>query len=80
LSSLPHQRPARTILASLSPRSVQYLSLDRIIPVLGYVRGNVRVVCFAVNQARSDYGDEVLLIIAKALVERAAGCVKELTS
>jgi hypothetical protein len=29
-------------------------SLDRIDPRLGYVRGNVQVICWAVNRAKSD--------------------------
>jgi hypothetical protein len=44
-------------------------SLDRIIPANGYLKSNVRLVCFAVNRARSDWGDEVLLKIAAALVK-----------
>jgi hypothetical protein len=44
-------------------------SLDRIEPSLGYVKTNVRLVCFAVNRARSDWGDEVLLTIASGLVK-----------
>lgn len=44
-------------------------SLDRVDPDLGYVKSNVRLVCFAVNRARSDWGDEVLLTIASGLVK-----------
>lgn len=44
-------------------------SLDRVKPELGYVKPNVRLVCFAVNRARSDWGDEVLLTIASGLVK-----------
>jgi len=47
-------------------------SLDRIEPSKGYVEGNVRLVCYAVNMARSDWGDEVLLIVARALVSQSA--------
>lgn len=42
--------------------------LDRIIPALGYVKTNVRVVCNAVNFARMDWGDEVMMEVAHALV------------
>lgn len=42
-------------------------SLDRVTPALGYVESNVRLLCFAVNRARSDWGDDVLLAIAAAL-------------
>jgi hypothetical protein len=44
-------------------------SLDRKEPALGYIKSNVRLVCFAVNRARSDWGDEVLLTIASGLVK-----------
>jgi hypothetical protein len=44
-------------------------SLDRIKPELGYIKSNVRLICFAVNRARSDWGDEVLLTIASGLVK-----------
>ena len=43
-------------------------SLDRINPSMGYVEGNVRLVCFAVNRARSDFGDDFLFEMAKAIV------------
>lgn len=32
-------------------------SLDRLVPALGYVRGNIRVVSCIANSARSDFGD-----------------------
>jgi len=44
-------------------------SLDRIHPDAGYVKTNTRLVCFAVNMARSDWGDAVLMQIAEALVK-----------
>lgn len=48
-------------------------SLDRIRPKLGYVIGNVRLVLVAVNVAMSDWGEDVLLDIARALVKRHSG-------
>lgn len=45
-------------------------SIDRIDSSKGYVPGNVRLVCMAVNVALQEFGDTVLLRIAKALVER----------
>lgn len=45
-------------------------SLDRIESTKGYVPGNVRLVCMAVNAALQEFGDAVLLRIAHALVER----------
>lgn len=46
-------------------------SLDRKEPALGYVRGNVQVVLWALNAMRGDWGDQILLQIADAL-RRAA--------
>ena len=45
-------------------------SLDRIVPAHGYVKSNIRMVCFAVNMALSDWGDDVFLRIAQAVVAR----------
>lgn len=47
-------------------------SLDRIVPAHGYVKSNIRMVCFAVNIALSDWGDDVFLRIAQAVVARPA--------
>jgi hypothetical protein len=80
LSGLPLERVPRT--AAGGARSHPFApSLDRVIPALGYVKWNVRLVCFIVNQARSDFGDEALLTMAVALVShRAATSMKELTA
>ncbi|HRP26364.1 hypothetical protein [Thauera sp.] len=45
-------------------------SIDRIDSSRGYVRGNVRVVLAAVNNALSDYGDDVYLEICRAVARR----------
>ena len=50
-------------------------SLDRIDCSQGYVRGNVRVVTNAVNIALSDFGEGVLLRIAKGLIKTKYGKV-----
>lgn len=50
---------------SARPTSV---SVDRIDPAKGYIKGNVRIVCMAVNAFRSTMNDEQLLKFAKALV------------
>lgn len=42
-------------------------SLDRIEPAAGYVPGNVRVVVWIYNLARSSWGDETVLKMAQAL-------------
>ena len=46
------------------------VSVDRIDSDLGYRPGNVRLVCLIVNLARSDFGDEALVKMARAIVER----------
>lgn len=46
-------------------------SLDRIMAREGYAPGNVRVVCVAANIALSDFGDEVLIRLARAIAERS---------
>ena len=45
-------------------------SVDRIDPKKGYVKGNVRLVCSAVNSAMMDFGEPVLYVIAEALLQR----------
>jgi hypothetical protein len=45
-------------------------SVDRIEPSLGYVAGNVRVVCAAVNMALNEWGEDVLEIVAIAFLEK----------
>lgn len=49
-------------------------SLDRIVPELGYVKGNVQVVVWALNAARGDWGDDVLWkVVAARWPERING-------
>lgn len=79
LSGLPLEHIPRS--AGSGGRTHPYApSLDRIVPALGYVKPNVRLVCFGINQARSDFGDDVLLKMARALVETADTRKKELTA
>jgi len=40
-------------------------SIDRIIPELGYVKGNVRIVTYQVNVAISEFGEEGLYKLVK---------------
>ena len=40
-------------------------SLDRIDPQKGYIKENLRVVCYAVNAAINEWGDGVFEIIAR---------------
>jgi hypothetical protein len=43
-------------------------SLDRIVPALGYVKGNVRLVCYQINCAIHDYGAEHFLKLCRAVI------------
>lgn len=58
-------------------------SLDRISPKGGYTPGNTRLVCAAVNDARSDWPDEIFSEVVRAVYEAriAPGCLPaELTA
>lgn len=44
-------------------------SIDRTDPKKGYTGDNIRVVCWAYNAARNQWGDEVLLKLAHAIVD-----------
>lgn len=44
-------------------------SLDRVDPELGYVDGNVRVVCLITNTAMLHYGESALLELAASIVQ-----------
>lgn len=48
-------------------------SIDRIESSKGYDRHNVRVICVAANLALNEWGDETLLRLARAIVDRADG-------
>lgn len=55
----------------LSPgRKPNSPSLDRIKPELGYTKGNVRVICHALNAALGDWGEDALLPIMAGWVAR----------
>jgi len=47
-------------------------SLDRIVPDLGYVRGNVRIITYQANCAKSGYTDQDLIEMCKAIIKGAA--------
>jgi hypothetical protein len=42
-------------------------SLDRIVPSLGYTRGNVRVICNMVNFAMGNWGEEAFYTLVRAM-------------
>jgi len=51
-------------------RSPWFPSIDRIDNSLGYVPGNIRIVCSLYNFMRSNHADEDVLTVARALVAR----------
>ncbi len=55
----------------IKPKSPAALSLDKIIPEVGYVNNNIQLVCWAVNRAKGDLSHEVFLNMCKVIHERA---------
>ncbi|CAB4138447.1 hypothetical protein UFOVP330_57 [uncultured Caudovirales phage] len=49
------------------------VSIDRIDPSLGYVEGNVQLVCRAVNIAKSNLSQRDFISMCRAIVEKADG-------
>lgn len=43
-------------------------SLDKIVPKLGYIKGNVRFVCYQVNMALNEYGEDQLIEMCRRVV------------
>lgn len=57
----------------LSPgRKPNSPSLDRIEPTLGYVPGNVRIICHALNTALGDWGENAFAPVASAWLRNRA--------
>lgn len=50
-------------------------SLDRIEPVKGYVKGNVRFVCYQVNTALHSFGEESLISLCKDILNFREGAL-----
>lgn len=46
-------------------------SLDRKIPELGYTKENVRLVCFGMNAALGNWGEEMFSTLAKAYLNKS---------
>lgn len=44
-------------------------SVDKIKPSLGYVRGNIRLICYQVNMSLGEYGQEQLYNLCRALLQ-----------
>lgn len=51
-------------------------SLDRINPKVGYIKGNVRFVCYQVNTALNEYGEEALISLCKDIIAFNLGAIK----
>ena len=47
------------------------LSIDKIIPELGYTKGNVQWTIFAANRAKGDMCMDDLISLCKMIIERA---------
>jgi len=45
-------------------------SLDRINPKLGYVKSNVRLICFGLNAALGDWGESIYVKLATAYMNK----------
>lgn len=45
------------------------VSIDQIEPGMGYVEGNVQLICMGVNQMKSDWSMETLLYMCKSIIE-----------
>lgn len=50
-------------------------SLDRIDSKGGYVEGNVRLVCYQVNTALNQYGEEALINLCRDIIQFKTGAV-----
>ena len=66
LSKLPMEHRGTKHERGAGPYSA---SVDRINPRLGYTKGNVRFLLFAVNTALNEWGDDIVIPIMKAVVE-----------
>jgi hypothetical protein len=51
-------------------RDFNSLSIDRIVPKLGYVYSNIRIVCWAINAAMSYWGEATLKRVVKAWLSK----------
>lgn len=47
------------------------ISIDKIVPDLGYTKGNIQLVCWAVNRAKGDLPHKTFLEMCKVIHQRA---------
>jgi hypothetical protein len=52
-------------------------SLDRIIPDLGYVDGNLRIICYALNMGICNWGEDVLSEIVEMWMINKSGLAEK---
>ena len=57
------------------PRCATSPSLDRIVPALGYVSGNIRIVCHALNAGMGDWGEAALRKIVEAWLSQDGNAI-----
>ncbi len=55
------------------------ITLDRIVPELGYAKGNIRLVCHAINSFRGRMTDAEMLAMARAIIAYMEGTAKPFT-
>ena len=54
-----------------SGKNIYNASIDRIVPSLGYIKSNVRLVCSQVNMMRSNLEDSEVINICEAIINYA---------
>lgn len=57
-------------LMSTSGNSMDAMSIDKIIPSLGYVKGNIQIISYKANVMKQDVDIETLKLFAKNILER----------
>ena len=50
-------------------KSPTKLSLDRIDPSIGYIKGNVEFVCYCVNVMKNDFSKDQMLHFVKLIIK-----------
>ncbi len=53
------------------------ISIDRIKPELGYVKGNTQLLCWVVNRAKGDLSGDTFFKMCKIINERATTIEKQ---